>query len=195
MNSQLKSKITILVAIVSFLTCTTAIFSQTYQLNNAGSDLKVYGTSSLHDWHVNAEDIKGSIEISAENDSITINKLNVEIISESLKSGKGSMDKNTYKALETGKYTSITYKYLSTKSIKKVSDNTYEVETYGNLTITGTTKKIQLNFKLKVENGAVTIIGEKAIKMTSYGVEPPTALLGTIKTGDALTIKFNIKLQ
>ena len=41
----------------------------------------------------------------------------------------------------------------------------------------------------------MSIVGEKSIKMTSYGVEPPTALLGTIKTGDDLTIKFNIKLQ
>ncbi len=180
---------------VTFLSFSTQIFSQSYKVSNASSDLKVYGTSSLHDWHVDAEDVKGSLQIEVSEEVLSIKKLNVEIISESLKSGKKSMDKNTYKALETDKYSSIKFNYLSTKSITKISDNTYSVEAYGNLTIVGNTQKILLKFKLKTEDNKVSILGEKSIKMTSYGVEPPTALLGTIKTGDDLTIKFNIKLQ
>jgi len=194
MNSQIKLKVTLL-TLVTFLSFSTQIFSQSYKVSNSSSDLKVYGTSSLHDWHVDAEDVKGSIQIEVTEETLNINKLNVEIISESLKSGKKSMDKNTYKALETDKYSSIKFNYLSTKSITKVSDNTYSVEAYGNLTIIGNTQKTLLKFKLKTEDNKVSIVGEKSIKMTSYGVEPPTALLGTIKTGDDLTIKFNIKLQ
>lgn len=194
MNSQIKSKVTLLM-FVTFLSFSTQIFSQSYKVSNASSDLKVYGTSSLHDWHVDAEDVKGSLQIEVSEEVLSIKKLNVEIISESLKSGKKSMDKNTYKALETDKYSSIKFNYLSTKSITKISDNTYSVEAYGNLTIVGNTQKILLKFKLKTEDNKVSILGEKSIKMTSYGVEPPTALLGTIKTGDDLTIKFNIKLQ
>lgn len=192
MNSQIKLKLTLL-TLVTFLSFSIQIFSQSYKVSNASSDLKVYGTSSLHDWHVDAEDVKGSLQIEVSEEALSIKKLNVEIISESLKSGKKSMDKNTYKALETDKYSSIKFNYLSTKSITKVSDNTYSVEAYGNLTITGNTQKILLKFKLKTEDNKVSIEGEKSIKMTSYGVEPPTALLGTIKTGDDLTIKFNIK--
>lgn len=194
MNSQIKLKVTLL-TLVTFLSFSIQIFSQSYKVSNVSSDLKVYGTSSLHDWHVDAEDVKGSLQIEVSEEALSIKKLNVEIISESLKSGKKSMDKNTYKALETDKYSSIKFNYLSTKSITKVSDNTYSVEAYGNLTITGNTQKILLKFKLKTEDNKVSIVGEKSIKMTSYGVEPPTALLGTIKTGDDLTIKFNIKLQ
>jgi len=194
MNSQINLKV-ILLTLVTFLSFSTQIFSQSYKVSNASSDLKVYGTSSLHDWHVDAEDVKGSIQIEVTEETLKINKLNVEIISESLKSGKKSMDKNTYKALETDKYSSIKFNYLSTKNITKVNDNTYNVEAYGNLTITGNTQKILLKFKLNTVDNTVSIIGEKSIKMTSYGVEPPTALLGTIKTGDDLTIKFNIKLQ
>ena len=194
MNSQIKLKVTLL-TLVTFLSFSIQIFSQSYKVSNASSDLKVYGTSSLHDWHVDAEDVKGSLQIEVSEEALSIKKLNVEIISESLKSGKKSMDKNTYKALETDKYSSIKFNYLSTKSITKVSDNTYSVEAYGNLTITGNTQKILLKFKLQKEENKVSIVGEKSIKMTSYGVEPPTALLGTIKTGDDLTIKFNIKLQ
>ena len=194
MNSQIKLKVTLL-TLVTFLSFSIQIFSQSYKVSNASSDLKVYGTSSLHDWHVDAEDVKGSLQIEVSEEALSIKKLNVEIISESLKSGKKSMDKNTYKALETDKYSSIKFNYLSTKSITKISDNSYSVEAYGNLTIVGNTQKILLKFKLKTEDNKVSILGEKSIKMTSYGVEPPTALLGTTKTGDDLTIKFNIKLQ
>jgi len=31
--------------------------------------------------------------------------------------------------------------------------------------------------------------------MTHYGVEPPTALMGTIKTGEEVTINFNFQVN
>ena len=34
-------------------------------------------------------------------------------------------------------------------------------------------------------------MGAQQVKMTDYGVDPPTALFGVLKTGDAITISFN----
>jgi polyisoprenoid-binding protein YceI len=62
----------------------------------------------------------------------------------------------------------------------------------GNLTISGVTKQVQLTFKATVDGTKVTLTGETELKMTTYNVEPPTALLGTVKTGDALTIKYKV---
>lgn len=38
----------------------------------------------------------------------------------------------------------------------------------------------------------VAFMGEIKINMTEFNVDPPTALLGTIKTGEEITIKFQV---
>ena len=74
MNSQIKLKVTLL-TLVTFLSFSTQIFSQSYKVSNSSSDLKVYGTSSLHDWHVDAEDVKGNIQIEVTEETLNINQI------------------------------------------------------------------------------------------------------------------------
>ena len=40
-----------------------------------------------------------------------------------------------------------------------------------------------------------TVTGIKKMKMTDYNVKPPTALFGTITTGDAISISYNLKFK
>lgn len=170
------------------------LVAQEFNLNNETSQLSVSGTSSLHDWHVDAEKQKGSIVLDLANE-LVIKKLYVEITAESLKSGKKGMDKNTYKALNTSQHKSITYQMLEVKQITKQGETKYAVKTVGNLSVAGTTKKVTLDFELQLTANKVTLKGEKSFKMTEFGIEPPKALLGTITTGDEITIKFNTTLN
>ncbi|WP_027127052.1 YceI family protein [Gelidibacter mesophilus] len=169
---------------------TPEVYSQTYTLNNQASKLTVSGTSSLHDWDIDAEQQKGQIGLDVTTD-LKIEKLTFEVTAESLKSGKGSMDKNTYKALKTNKHKSITFQLTEVNTITTSGTNTYKVEVTGNLSIAGATKKQKMNFDLSTSSDKVTLKGEKAFKMTDFGIDPPKALLGTITTGDEVTIKFN----
>ena len=41
----------------------------------------------------------------------------------------------------------------------------------------------------------IVIEGEKSILMTDYGIKPPKALLGTIKTGNKINIIFKIDFE
>ncbi|OMP30188.1 YceI family protein [Mangrovimonas sp. DI 80] len=168
----------------------TASFAQQFKLNNQSSTLVVKGTSSLHDWEETAETQKGSLDI-ATTDGLTINSLKIEIEAESLKSGKSAMDKNTYKALNTGKYKYITFELLNTKSVQDLGNGKYKVAAEGNLTISGASNKVTLDFELTLKGNQATLKGSKDIKMTDFKVEPPTAMFGAVTTGDALTIEFN----
>jgi hypothetical protein len=38
-------------------------------------------------------------------------------------------------------------------------------------------------------------LGVKKMKMTEYNVKPPTALLGTFKTGNYISISYNLKFK
>src|SRR5690554_3727458 len=86
----------------------TQTYSQEYNLNNATSELTVFGTSNLHDWDIKAETQSGKIIVDL-NDQIQIKHLKIVVVAESLKSGKRSMDNNTYKALDTKKHKNITF--------------------------------------------------------------------------------------
>jgi polyisoprenoid-binding protein YceI len=177
------------ISVVVLLFCFQTASAQTYTLDNGTSFLQVNGTSSLHDWHLDAEEQSGLIEFS---DLLTaqISRLKFSVQSESLKSGKSSMDKNTFKALKTDKHKTIDFDFKDVKSIEKLSENNYEVALNGNLTVSGVTKQVTIGFKLVIENNLIKLNGEKTILMTDFGIEPPKALLGTIKTGDEITIAF-----
>lgn len=173
-----------------FVITTPQVYSQTYTLNNQASKITVSGTSSLHDWDIDAEEQKGQIVLTSV-DELKLEKLTLEVTSESLKSGKGGMDKNTYKALNTKKYKSIVFQLTQVKDVKSSGNNAYKVEVVGNLSIAGVTKKQTIHLDLDTSDNKVVLKGKKAFKMTDFSIDPPKALLGTITTGDEVTITFN----
>ncbi|OUR92329.1 hypothetical protein A9Q87_07555 [Flavobacteriales bacterium 34_180_T64] len=181
--------------IILFLFSTSLVHSQEYILNNQNSQLTVSGTSSLHDWDIVAEAQNGTIEINYTSSNLEINTFKIVITSESLKSGKRGMDKNTYKALKTNEFENISFQLTETKSVLDLGNETFQVSASGTLNIAGATNLVTLNFKLSIKGNSINIIGEKSIKMTDYKIDPPKALLGTITTGDEIVIKFNTVLQ
>ena len=87
---------------------------------------------------------------------------------------------------------------MKTKSIiiiEKLSNNTYNVKATGNLMIAGSKKDIQLQFSLKADSNKLLLSGLHEINMTNFGIEAPTAMFGTIKTGDKVTIKFETQFN
>lgn len=165
--------------------------AQTYQLKSDVSTLKVEGTSNLHDWQIVAEKQKGKLVAEVADGKVTkLQQLDFVVTAESLKSGKSAMDKNTYKALKTDQNKQITFKLSKVNSIDCATANSCKVSVNGNLTIAGVTKPIEMAFEMKVYGTKILLVGSKTLKMTDFGVDPPKALLGTITTGDAVTIKF-----
>ncbi|WZL87742.1 YceI family protein [Salinimicrobium sp. 3283s] len=164
---------------------------QTFNVNSGASSLKVEGTSNIHDWELSAKELQGSIKVQMEDGQLVkLDQLQFAVVAESLKSGKGGMDKNTYKALDTDKHRRITYELSSVKNLDCTSKTSCKVITNGVLTIAGTKKNVELIFDAKVAGDKITLSGDKKIKMTDFKVDPPTAMFGTITTGDEVNIKF-----
>ena len=190
--NNLKTTIkSIFLLILTFYNFNIAL-AQDYKVALADSKLIVLGTSNLHDWEIDAKSMSGKSNLSLEAGELkAIKSLDFSVEVEQLKSGKKGMDNNTYKALNSAMYKNITYKLTNVSKISKSSDN-YTVETIGDLTICGVTKKINQSFQVKIIGKKAIFNGKTKIDMTTYGVKPPTALLGTIKTGKDVTVNFNI---
>lgn len=165
--------------------------AQTYNLNNSASTLKVEGTSNVHDWEIDAKEQQGKLIAElADGQLVKISQLEFNVKAESLKSGKSGMDKNTYKALNTDKHKQITYKMNKVNNIDCVTTGNCKLTTSGTLTIAGNSRPIDITFDAKVTGDKITLTGSKALKMSEFKVDPPTAMFGTITTGDQVTIKF-----
>ena len=165
--------------------------AQTFNVNKTGSTVKVEGTSNIHDWEINAEDFNGNLDVEMKDGQIVkINQLNFTVVAESLKSGKGGMDKNTYKALKTDKNKSITYKMNKVNNIDCTTTSSCKISTSGTLNVAGSQKPVDIVFNAKVTGDKITLNGNQTIKMTNFNVDPPTAMFGTITTGDEVKITF-----
>jgi polyisoprenoid-binding protein YceI len=196
MQSHIKNRQNFIRAIlfwISFGLLPLTLFSQTYTLKSNEGEVLVTGTSTLHDWEEVAEQRSGTLVLDKTGELPRINSLKFIVEAESLKSGKDAMDKNTYKALDTKSHKQIEFQLKETKSVSPIvsTSNRFKVVTLGSLTIAGKTNVVEITFNLTVQDGKVTLVGKQPLKMTDYGVEPPKALLGTIKTGDEIEVHFN----
>lgn len=159
--------------------------------------MTIDGTSNLHDWQSTVKEVRATASITADASTLkSINSLYVEIPVKTIKSNKSSiMDSKTYDALKANKYQNITYK-LEKVTGMNARGNTYDITTVGYLTIAGTSNKIDMHVKGSVGgDGSITFSGSKKIKMTDYKLKPPTALLGTLTTGDEVDIHFQVTLK
>jgi len=159
---------------------------QTYSASGA-QELKVSGTSTIHDWDMVATDgITGTANMLLENGKLNkITSLTLSFPVRSLKSGRSSMDKNAYEALLEPKNPNV--KFEMTELIG-ITGNTIKAK--GKLTIAGDTQIIPLTVTYAVSGSNVTFSGSQPIKFTQFKVKPPTAVFNTIKTGDELTLDF-----
>ena len=166
-----------------------------YATKNVAISIK--GTSTLHDWEIKSSEGRSEaiFVIDQSNRLTDLTSLQFNIPVKSLKSGNNAMDKNTYKALKVEENSSIEF-LLSSAKVTPVDALNYQVKVTGKLTIAGTTRETELiaTGKINPADKSLTISGTKKIKMTEYNVKPPTVMMGSIKTGNDISISYNLKL-
>lgn len=167
----------------------TALAQTPYILKSAKASVK--GTSSLHDWESTIKVVawKGTLNADAQNVT-EVKTADVVIKVVDIQSTKGkTMDNKTWEAFKYEKNPTITFKLTSAT----VTAGTIQAK--GNLTMAGATKPITLTVKSKVlANGEIQLTTTYTFKMTEYKMEPPTAMMGTIKVGDEVTVLFDLTL-
>lgn len=176
--------------LIVFLISTVSVSAQNYRLDHNKSKIIVEGTSNIHDWEIEVEQMSGGIQAVFEDGKLVkLENLKITIPATSLKSGKSGMDKNTYKALDTDKHPNIVYQLEKVDKIDHGTDKCF-ITTQGKLNISGTSRTVSIVFEAKVSGNTIVLEGKNELKMTNYNVDPPTAMFGTITTGDTVIVKF-----
>jgi polyisoprenoid-binding protein YceI len=148
-------------------------------------------TSANHDWDEKVGSVAGDGAVEWNSDgSFDLTAMNIKMEVHSIKSTEGSiMNNNTYKALKADGNPEITFALSS--PVKSIPSGAHVIAAKINLSIAGVTKAIDMSVTATAQaHGDITFEGSKTIKMTDYGIKPPVALFGTLKTGDDITIKF-----
>lgn len=160
------------------------------------SKITVAGGSNVHDWSCSGSKFDAAIELDAD-PSKPISKVVVSIPTKSVKCGKDKMDENMYKALKADQFPTIKYELTSyTLDPSKTTATGFVALTKGELTVAGTTAKVEIPVTATRKDGG-QIVGEGTLKMlmTDVGIKPPTALLGTMRTKNEITISFQVLLD
>jgi polyisoprenoid-binding protein YceI len=129
------------------------------------------------------------------NDKITnFENLTFTIPVKSLKSQSKVMDNNTYKALNVSEHPNISFT-LTSANVTSDDGSVYTIKGRGKLTIAGITRETDVvaSGKYHPADKSLTLTGSKKFKMTDYKVTPPTVMMGTVKTGDDITVAYNLK--
>ncbi|MDE1191593.1 MAG: YceI family protein [Arachidicoccus sp.] len=167
-------------------------FAQNNYKLSTGYSIIINGGSNLHDWKENASSATGTLTVNSEaNGTFSITDLNFNVNAKLIKSSEGSiMDNKTFKALNTDKYPSITFKL--TAPVKSIPSNAsgFAIAAAGTLTIAGVSKPATLHAKITASGNKLEVTGSQPIAMSNYGIEPPKAMLGALKVKDNITVDY-----
>lgn len=161
------------------------------------SKLWIEGTSNLHGWSCTAEKFEAVIELDAAAAAElstaapkALKRVEVKVPVKALKCGHGGMDDNLYKALKADASPEISY-IMATFDAEPGDAGAFTLKTNGTLEIAGKENKLTMDVAAtRLADGTVKATGMVPIKMTDFGIKPPTAIFGTLRTGDEVKVNF-----
>ncbi|MVT12276.1 YceI family protein [Chitinophaga tropicalis] len=169
-----------------------AAFAQT-AYHSSAVKITVDGTSTLHDWKMESSQGQSTatFTLDAAGHLSALTALQFSVNAESLKSEKSGLDKNAYKSLQTNKYKTITYQ-LTSATVTPAG----AVKCLGKMTIAGVTLDADLVATAKVNaDKSITVKGSKKLSMKSFRIDPPSFMMGAVKTGNDVTVSFDLTLK
>ncbi len=109
--------------------------------------------------------------------------------------GNKVMNKDFYNALKSKTHPTMWIELETIDEVRQVNMSWTTFMTQTRITIAGTRRSVPIHARVRrVSSNQLQIQAEKALKMTDFGITPPTALMGMIKTNDEITIRLNLKV-
>jgi polyisoprenoid-binding protein YceI len=161
------------------------------------SKMWIEGTSNVHDWKMEATQIDAQIELDAAGLAAApakmVKSVKLTIPVKALKSEHDKMDDNARKALKADKNPEIIYMLTTVNEVTGETKDGFTLKAAGTLNIAGVENAVTADIvAIRQADGTIKATGTVPVKMTAYQVKPPTAMLGAIRCGDEVKVKFDL---
>ncbi|GIV59585.1 YceI family protein [Rhodocaloribacter litoris] len=161
----------------------------------AESRLWIDGTSTLHDWTCEATTLTGTLRVPDGAAGLEAGLAGAEVVVPvaGIDCKKDKMNGNLWKALKAEDHPEIRYVLDQATARPGEVAGTFVLETKGRLTVAGVEQPLEMAVTGQVlEDGRYRFAGRTAFSMKIFDVKPPSLMLGTIKTGEDVTVRFDV---
>ena len=170
--------------------------SLSQSLNYTSTDdahVVVKGTSTLHDWELRSETMMSEVAFITGNGEAFEALESVMFVLEktTLESDRSRLERMAHEEMDADNYPQITFRSDGNGDIERNGDE-YRVTATGDLTISGVSRQISVEATCINTGDEMVCTGTRDLKMTDYDIDPPTLILGTIRTHDDVTVEFRI---
>jgi len=170
-------------------------------LRLVSSKVSLAGTSNIHPWTASSTaarlirldvvaDVAGEDVWTTVLTPGAIAAFEVAIPAATLTSPKEGLDKNMHKALKVTQHPDITFRLTRLER----ADATGAMKGIGTLRIAGVEREMTLLLTTQRGDAGLTVTGQVPLLMTDFGIEPPKAMLGLLKTDPKVTVTFETVL-
>jgi polyisoprenoid-binding protein YceI len=174
---------------------------QTAPLAMDTARVTIAGTSNIHDYTAWTDTVRVTrVTLAATLPADTfwqdivqpgaLEMFEVAIPAATLTSRNGGLDRNMYKALKVEANRDITFRLA-----RLTRGATGALTAWGTLRIAGVEREVAFAITTERRDAALVVKGRLRLVMTDYGITPPTAMLGMLKTDPTVTVTFETVLS
>lgn len=160
---------------------------------------KIDGDSNVRSWDADITEAEGSIIFSAMEDfslgslsSESFLSMNLSIPVSGIESDSGRLTSNMHGYLKSDDHPVITFNLTEVTAVE-LDGNNATITANGVINAAGVDQNVTMTVDAVVnENGSVTFSGSQDLLMTSFNIDPPTAVMGTIRARDEIVILYTV---
>jgi polyisoprenoid-binding protein YceI len=113
----------------------------------------------------------------------------------SLECGHNRMNQDLYRTLRAAEFPDILFR-LDSYTVTPSEDSTrFSAMTVGHITVAGVTRRVEVPVTAKRWQGGAKGRGTLTLKMTDFGVKPPVALFGAIRSRNEIKVTFEVAID
>ena len=189
-------------ALIGLLPAAIAFTGPTTALKlDARSRLWIDGTSTVRGFRCKATTLEAQVEAAGPGavqaviaGEKVVRSVTLTVPAAQLDCGNGTMNGHMMKALKASEHPTIQFALSSYEVARADAGVTGKVT--GQLTLGGVTKTITMEGGARdAGDGALLVSGTHTLKMTEFGLKPPTLMMGTMKVNENVAIGFELYLK
>jgi hypothetical protein len=164
------------------------------------SRLWLEGSSNVRDWRCDATTLDAAIDVDggmlhagAASSVARLRRVQVRVPTHALTCGRSQMDNIMYKALHVDDAPDCRQIVGRFEVVSTAGDANQSLVMQGTLRIAGRERIVRVPVELEEQrDGTMRAQGALPILMTDYGITPPRALFGVLRTENRIVVKFDL---